>query len=247
MDRSITNSRQFQPGAIVDASDGKIGSLVEIISASQPGDADLLVVRQDRDGRLVRIPSHTVDFATSDADTVQLLIAEVDLPRYVDVIGSAAGGTPSLIDVGEHVTVRRYEEVLEPTKHSVEAGSIAIRKRVETVPAEVDVEVGRDEIAVERVPINRPIDAVPSVRQEGDTMIIPVVEEILVTEKRLMLREEVRVRRRQRFETVNVRDTVRREVIEVEDHTTPVAGYTPAADPPAPTTGGKSTADPPIA
>ena len=246
MDRQNTSSLQFQPGAIVDASDGKIGSLVEIVSASRPGDADFLVVRQDRDGRLVRIPSNTVDIAASDADTVQLLIAQVDLPRYVDVIGSAAGGTPSLIDVGEHVTVRRYEEVLEPSKHSVEAGLIAIHKRVETIPAEVDVEVGRDEIKVERVPLNTPVDAVPSVRHEGDTMIIPVVEEVLVTEKRLMLREEIRVTRQQRFETVNIRDTVRREVIEVEDRSTPVAGYTPAPDPSPSTEGGETTVDRPI-
>lgn len=246
MDRSSTSSLPFQPGATVDASDGKIGSLVEIVTAARPGEADLLVVRQDRDGRLVRIPSNTVDLAASDADTVQLLIAQVDLPRYIDVVGSAAGGTPSLIDVGEHVTVRRYEEVLEPSKRSVEAGTIAIHKRVETVPAEIDVEVGRDEIAVERVPLNRPIDAMPSVRQEGDTMIIPVVEEVLVTEKRLVLREEVRVTRRQRFETVNIRDTVRREVIDVEDRTIPVAQFTLAPEASAQAEGGETVADVPI-
>ena len=87
---------------------------------------------------------------------------------------------------------------------------------------------------------------VPNIRHEGDTMIIPVVEEVLVTEKRLVLREEVRVTRRQRFDTVAVRDTVRREVIEVEDRSTAAREFTPAPDPAAPTATGESSADLPI-
>ena len=40
------------------------------------------------------------------------------------------------------------------------------------------------------MPIGRPVDAVPPVREEGDTTVMSVVEEIVVVEHRLILKEE---------------------------------------------------------
>jgi len=65
----------------------------------------------------------------------------------------------------------------------------------------VEALLAREEAQVERVAVGRPVDAVPPVREEGDTIVIPVVEEILLAERRLMLKEEVRIRR--------VRQTIR--------------------------------------
>jgi stress response protein YsnF len=59
----------------------------------------------------------------------------------------------------------------------------------------VDEDLARERVEIEAIPINLRIDAVPEVRQEGDITIIPVVEEQLVVERRLMLKEEVRIRR----------------------------------------------------
>ena len=44
---------------------------------------------------------------------------------------------------------------------------------------------------IRRVPVNRVVDVAPKARREGDTMIIPVVEEELVITKRLVLKEEI--------------------------------------------------------
>jgi hypothetical protein len=54
----------------------------------------------------------------------------------------------------------------------------------------------RDDYSIERVKIGKFIPEPVSQRQEGDTLVLPVVEEVLVTEKRLMLREEIRITRR---------------------------------------------------
>jgi len=70
---------------------------------------------------------------------------------------------------------------------------VAVREREETV----DEPLIRQEVQVERVPINRPVDRPPAPRQEGNVTILPVVEEVLVVEKRLMLKEEVRITKRQ--------------------------------------------------
>ena len=73
----------------------------------------------------------------------------------------------------------------------------------------VDVPLFREEVRVERVPINLFVEALPPVRQEGDTMIIPVVEEQIVIQKKLLLVEELRVRKEvvehHQPQTVNVR------------------------------------------
>jgi stress response protein YsnF len=50
-----------------------------------------------------------------------------------------------------------------------------------------------ERLDVQRVPINQPIDAAPAIREEGNTLIIPIVQEVIVIEKRLMLVEEVRI------------------------------------------------------
>jgi len=117
---------------------------------------------------------------------------------------------------GEPQKVSLHEEILEPVTRETELGQVRIHKRVETVPVQAEGEVSRDEISVERVPIDRQVETPPPVRQEGDTLIIPVVEEVLVVEKRLIVREEIRVTRRRVSERVPVQETVRREVVDIE-------------------------------
>lgn len=60
---------------------------------------------------------------------------------------------------------------------------------------ELDYPLYTEQAGVERVPVNRLVDNEPQTRQEGDVTIIPVVEEVLVVEKRLLLKEEIHIRR----------------------------------------------------
>jgi len=55
--------------------------------------------------------------------------------------------------------------------------------------------LARQQVKVDRIPIGKLIKAVPKIRKEGDAIIIPIVEEIPVVEHRLVLIEEVWVRR----------------------------------------------------
>ena len=59
----------------------------------------------------------------------------------------------------------------------------------------VEADLNREQVVVERVPIGRIVDAVPPVRQDGDVTIMPVVEEEVVMVRRLVLKEEVHLRR----------------------------------------------------
>jgi uncharacterized protein (TIGR02271 family) len=110
----------------------------------------------------------------------------------------------------------------------VPRGTVRVNTRIETRDETVEIPLEHEEVIVERVPIDRLVDgAVPAPRQENDVLIIPVTEEIAVVEKRLMLREEVRISRRRTATTSRETVTLRREVADVErvdsDPQTPTA------------------------
>jgi stress response protein YsnF len=80
----------------------------------------------------------------------------------------------------------------------------------------VDEPLLHDKVAITRVPIQRVVDGPVPVREEDGTTIISVVEEVLVVEKRWMLREEIHIRK-QRVETHQPqRITLRSEEVQVE-------------------------------
>lgn len=101
-------------------------------------------------------------------------------------------------------------------KERVVTETVRLRKRVHEDEEVLDVPVQTEAIEVERVPVGRWVDAPPDVRRDGDTTVYPVVEEVLVIEKRLRLVEEVRVTRRQETQRVQERVGLRREEIVVE-------------------------------
>lgn len=73
---------------------------------------------------------------------------------------------------------------------------VRVRSQVETREELVTADLRSEEVTVERVAVNREVQELPEVRQEGDLLIVPVVEEEIVVTKRLVLKEELRIRRR---------------------------------------------------
>jgi uncharacterized protein (TIGR02271 family) len=74
----------------------------------------------------------------------------------------------------------------------------------------------REEVAIERVPVNRVVEGPIPMRYEGDTMIVSVLEEVLVVKTRLLLTEELRITRRRTETHRLVPVTVRREDVSIE-------------------------------
>lgn len=114
------------------------------------------------------------------------------------------------------IRVPLKEERLEATAVPTQLGSVLIHKSVEEHPVTEDVELQQDDISVDRVDADEMVDAREEPWYEGDTLVIPVYEERIVTETRLVLRQLIRVNRTQRTETVTVEGNVRREVIDFE-------------------------------
>lgn len=95
----------------------------------------------------------------------------------------------------EKLVIPVIEEQAFFEKRVVESGKVRISKRVSEHEELIDEPLFREEVTVERVPVNQYVDQLPQVRHEGDVMIIPVVQEQLVMQKRLVLVEELRVRK----------------------------------------------------
>jgi uncharacterized protein (TIGR02271 family) len=118
------------------------------------------------------------------------------------------------------------------------SGQVRLDKTVLTRSEEVEDPLMHEEVEIERVPVGRVVDGPVPVRQEGDTTIFSLLEEVLVIEKRWVLREEVhlRVRRSEHVETQTV--DLRSEEITVQ-RMNPLAAERPrsphpAAPPPPP-------------
>jgi uncharacterized protein (TIGR02271 family) len=95
----------------------------------------------------------------------------------------------------DDLTLRLLAEELAVAKEEVETGHVRISVRTHEREALVDENLACERVEIETVPMGLRIAAVPQVRQEGDTTIVPIVEEILVVERRLMLKEEIRIKR----------------------------------------------------
>jgi uncharacterized protein (TIGR02271 family) len=114
------------------------------------------------------------------------------------------------------LVVSVIQETLDVDTRPVETGRVRIRKKVHEREETVDPPLRHDDVVVDRVPVNRVVDGPIPVRSEGDTLIIPLFEEVLVVEKRLLLKEEVRITTHQVETHTPQRVTLRREEAVVE-------------------------------
>ena len=138
------------------------------------------------------------------------------ITRELPIVPAPGEGT-GLPAPAEPIRIPLIHENLEVDKQWVEAGAVLLRKRVESRTETVPVELGYEEVQVERVPVHRVLrddeDVAP--RQEGNTLVIPVVEEELVVVKRRVVREEIRVNKRYVTRQEQVSDVVRSEQVDV--------------------------------
>jgi stress response protein YsnF len=88
-----------------------------------------------------------------------------------------------------------HVEEISVSRREIKKATVQVALVTGTREQLIDEELTHVRVEIERVPIDRTVEVAPPTRQEGDITIIPVVEEIVVVERRLILKEEVRVRR----------------------------------------------------
>lgn len=102
-------------------------------------------------------------------------------------------------------------EELHVDKRPRVTGTVRVAKDVTHRQESVSMPLARERADVRRVVIDQPVDAVPAIRREGDTIIFPIVEEVPVVRKQLVLKEEVHITRRRTTERHDATVTLREE------------------------------------
>lgn len=118
--------------------------------------------------------------------------------------------------ISDELVLPLVEEEVRIGKRLVSTGKVRIQTLVETVEERVRENLETEAVEVTRVPVDRVVTEAPQVRIEGDVTIVPVLEEVLFVEKRLVLKEELHIRRHVTTETVDVPVTLRRERASIE-------------------------------
>jgi uncharacterized protein (TIGR02271 family) len=129
---------------------------------------------------------------------------------------STTGTTGAAVSDEDELRVQRSEEELRAGTREREAGAVNVRKRVRTDRERVEVPVRHEEVSVERVPVSGEAAGAQIGEEE---VSVPVTEEEVVTDKRAVAKEEVRVRKDVVEGTEVVEEDVRREEVDVEDAT----------------------------
>jgi uncharacterized protein (TIGR02271 family) len=180
-----------------------------------PTAEDQLAVAVLDSGTAVRVPPALM--VREDKSTYSLKARFADLPSdgRTPKEGEFRHPASAHTDQAEMVIPVIAEEAQIRKERRIK-GKVRLRKIVRHEEQTIDEPLLKERVSVERVAIDRWVDEAPPIRNEGETLIVPVVEEVLVVEKRLRLREEVRLTWHREEEHEPQHLVVRREEVSVE-------------------------------
>jgi uncharacterized protein (TIGR02271 family) len=174
------------------------------------------------DDRAIYVQGRAIPFDTIErVDQDRLYLGASAFERR-SAGGRAAATTTGATDgasaeLGGETRVPLREERLEFSTRDIDLGEIRIHKTVEATEESRRGPLTREDVQIERVRVDRPVNAPEERRQEGDWLIIPIMEEVFVVQKQLLVTEEIRIRKQPVTEEHEVREVIRRERATVED------------------------------
>lgn len=161
------------------------------------------------DGRTLRVPSGILEVTAPGEYRLQESFATLSSGEY------GADRTRATRQLASEV-VPLVAETLKVEKRQITRGRVVVHKRVVTQQATVDELLKDEQVEINRVPVNKIVEAAEPNRTDGDTLIIPLYEEVLVVEKRLVLVEELHIIKRVREHREPQQVTLRREEASIE-------------------------------
>ncbi len=182
---------------VVDAS----GNQASIVSIQRTSDDVQVLVRGDG-GTQVLVP---VNLLTTDSN------GGYRLPFTFNI--SDANQHPS------QLTFPVMEEEVQVAKRVIDTGAgVRIHKTVSEREQVVDPPLLHDRIVLKHVPIGRVVaeSELPQMRYEGDTLVVPILEEVLVVQKQTLLKEEMHITRQREEVHVPQNVLLRSEQVTVE-------------------------------
>ena len=209
---------EIAPGTRVTDTNGTAGAVVAVVPEETGTESGVRIAWAD--GNRTVVPLRAL---TWRADTLVVGAENVATAVAQNAVTETAVRAERIADLreGETFTVPVMEEILTADTVWREAGIVRLRVRGEAVPQTVTREAAHEELYVEEVAVGRELtegeQLVP--RQEGDVLIVPIVEEEVVVTIRRVLAREVRITRRTARESRTVDTTTRRTVVELDPGT----------------------------
>lgn len=146
----------------------------------------------------------------------RLLQQQADGTYHLPLRLSTLETNAQLLKTGDATVIPVIQEEAHVATQATEQGRVRITKRVQTQEETVDTPLRLEQVQVERLPVEQIVDGPVTMHYEGDTLVIPVMEEVLIVEKRLLLKEEVRVTKYGRETRHQETVTLRTEEVAVE-------------------------------
>lgn len=139
--------------------------------------------------------------------------------------GTATNTATGIGQAGEsEESLRLHEERLNVDKDRVQTGEVNVGKHVVEEEQSIEVPVEREEVYVERRPVNEATDRETDqgltdrdAYQENGNIHIPVTEERVEVSKKDTVSEEVVVGKRKVQDTERINETVRREEADIDE------------------------------
>ncbi len=216
-------------GMTVAGPNGRLGTVEEVIYENTGEPARVMIRREDGQTMVLQPGSYRVEGGSVymgaggtvfEARQIEPEVSQgtgPEDPYLTQRIGQVGSVETRDVGPGEGMVIPVVREEVQVGRRIIERGGVRVHKRVEEREQVVEQPAFREEVTVERVPLGQPLDHEIGSRQEGDTLIIPVLEEMLVVEKRLVLKEEIRITKRRIDETEQARIVLREEHVDIEN------------------------------
>lgn len=203
------SSRQLANARVVDIA----GTPATITSLQQDGDEMQAWIRLS-DGMQVLVPVSLLSMQTDGSYRLPFQFRSEAAQASQISAGEASSGAGQ----GAQMRFPVMEEELQVDKQLVDTGrGVRLHKTVSEHVERIEQRLMHDELVVEHVPLGRVVSGeVPQTRYEGNTLVVPVLEEVLVVQKQLVIKEEVRITRQQRPVDASQEVSLRSEQVRVE-------------------------------
>lgn len=191
------------------------GHRIEAMLLAQRADGGLTA--RGSDGRTVHVPAAAVDRSEGRDLHLKVRWSDLEDEPWTDAeAGAVASSASRETDADAPRVIPLVEERLDVTRQRHATGTVRVHTRTEVRDEDVEAVLTRETVDVERVPVDRLVDAPLPVREEGDRTIVPLHEEVLVVEKRLLLREELHLMKRAEDRTESRQVRLKREEADIE-------------------------------
>ncbi len=207
-------------GMRVVATDGTIGSIASVPRIELDGPnlrSDVIVLANNENAgpgveEFMRVSRDMIERVQGGA--VYLNVSRQHVPRA----SAAITATQRLRTSDEPMHIQVSEEQVVVDTRVVERGHLHIQKKVDEFLDERVVRLHHHETYIERVPRNEIVDAPIEPYMDGDVYVVPVLEEEIIIQRRLRLKEELRIHRTITTRDETIQTPFRRERLVIEEH-----------------------------